>query len=94
MLIFLLNCTFISKVIGKELFRVLREKWGKDFDLFISEKLILVHGDITYENLGIQESNLREQMLKDIDIIVNSAATTDFYERYKSIIFVLLYNLA
>ena len=46
------------------------------------DKLVVVPGDITYENMGVKDSYLREEMWKDIDIIVNSAATTDFYERY------------
>ncbi|PON76845.1 Fatty acyl-CoA reductase [Parasponia andersonii] len=70
-----------SEVIGKDLFRILREKWGKDFDSLVSEKLIPVVGDVTYGNLGIKESNLRDEMWKDIDVIVNCAATTDFYDR-------------
>lgn len=44
--------------------------------------MVAVPGDITYENLGVKDSNLRDEMCKDIDVIVNSAATTDFYERY------------
>ncbi|XP_062090581.1 probable fatty acyl-CoA reductase 4 [Humulus lupulus] len=71
-----------SEVVGKELFKDVRKKWGKDFDSFISEKLIPVPGDVSSQNLGVEEVNLREEMWKDIDIIVNSAATTDFYERY------------
>ncbi|KAK9940754.1 hypothetical protein M0R45_017397 [Rubus argutus] len=27
-----------DEIIGKELFKVLREKWGADFDFFISQK--------------------------------------------------------
>lgn len=65
------------------MFRILREKWGAKFDSFISEKLVAVPGDITYENLGVKDFNLREEMWKNIDVIVNSAATTDFYERYQ-----------
>ncbi|KAL5583199.1 hypothetical protein UlMin_015641 [Ulmus minor] len=71
-----------NEVIGKELFRVLREKLGEHFDSFIKEKLVVVPGDITNENLGIKDSNLRDKILKDVEIIVNSAATTDFYDKY------------
>ncbi|KAL5583152.1 hypothetical protein UlMin_015594 [Ulmus minor] len=71
-----------TEVVGKEVFRVLKGKWGKDFESLISKKLIPVQGDVAYENLGIKDSSLREEMWNDIDIIVNSAATTDFYERY------------
>ncbi|KAK1288874.1 hypothetical protein QJS10_CPB19g00363 [Acorus calamus] len=73
---------FRSEVTGKELFRVLKEKHGKGFDSFIAEKVSLVAGDISCVNLGIEETNLVETMWKEVNIIVNSAATTNFYERY------------
>ena len=60
----------------------MRETFGKDFGSITSEKLVVVPGDITCDNLGIEDSDLIAEMWEDIDIIVNSAATTDFYERY------------
>jgi fatty acyl-CoA reductase len=71
----------ISQVIGKDLFRVVREKWGANLDSFISEKIIAVPGDVSYENLGVQDCEQRKDMWKEIDIILNSAATTAFDER-------------
>ncbi|KAF3455096.1 hypothetical protein FNV43_RR05544 [Rhamnella rubrinervis] len=71
-----------NEVIEKEVFRVVREKWGANFDSLIKEKVVAVPGDIKYENLGVQDFNLREEMFRSIDVIVNSAATTDFYDRY------------
>jgi fatty acyl-CoA reductase len=38
-------------------------------------------GDITDENLGLESSKILE-LSKEIDIIVNGAAITNFYERY------------
>lgn len=70
------------KVIGKELFRILKEKCGENFDSLISEKVVAVAGDIIYSNLGVRDFNLRDEMCKEIDVVINSAATTDFYERY------------
>ncbi|WRX29215.1 Fatty acyl-coenzyme A reductase, partial [Theobroma cacao] len=46
------------------------------------EGVIAVPGDISSENLGVNESKLREQMLKEIEIVVHVAATTGFNERY------------
>ncbi|KAM6595276.1 hypothetical protein CsatA_005800 [Cannabis sativa] len=68
----------------KELFRLLRAKWEKKFDSFIWERVEVVCGDISDEKylLGIKNPNLRDQMFKDVDFIVNCAATTDFFERY------------
>lgn len=66
------------------MFRVLREKWGADFDSFISEKVVALPGDVTFENLGVKEPSLIEELCNEIQIILNSAATTNFDERYKS----------
>ncbi|ONI01192.1 hypothetical protein PRUPE_6G126900 [Prunus persica] len=71
-----------NEIIGKDLFRVLREKWGAGMNSIVSEKLTVVPGDISLEDLGLKDSNLREEMLSQIDVIVNLAATTNFDERY------------
>lgn len=63
------------------MFSVLRENLGKDFDLFIREKVVAVPGDIGKKDIGIEDLNLRQEMFESIDIIVNSAATTNFDER-------------
>jgi hypothetical protein len=39
---------FFSQVIGKDLFRVVWEKWGANLDSFISERAIVVPGDDCY----------------------------------------------
>lgn len=54
---------------------------GANFKSFISEKLTLVPGDITYEDLGLKDSILREDICNQTDVIVNLAATTNFDER-------------
>uniref|UniRef100_A0A5B7B1U0 Fatty acyl-CoA reductase n=1 Tax=Davidia involucrata TaxID=16924 RepID=A0A5B7B1U0_DAVIN len=71
-----------DEVVGTELFRVLREKWGANLNSLIAEKVLPVSGDISYEHLGIKDCDLREEMWREIDIIVNSAATTKFDGRY------------
>ncbi|GAB4859757.1 hypothetical protein Ancab_011235 [Ancistrocladus abbreviatus] len=71
-----------NEVIGKDLFGVLKQKMGANFNSFISEKVTVVAGDIAYENLGIKDPNLKEEILRDIDVIVNLAATVNFDERY------------
>lgn len=65
------------------MFRVLKEKSGSQFNSIISEKITLVPGDISREDLGLhQYSNLREEMLSELDVVINLAATTNFDERY------------
>ena len=66
---------------AKDLFRVLREKMGTNLNSFLSEKVTLVPGDITCENLGVKDSNLVEEMWREVDVVVNLAATTNFDER-------------
>ena len=69
------------QVLGKELFKVLREKLGASFEGFMLEKLSAVAGDTSYDNLGLTHHQLN-QMYEDIDIVINVAATTKFWERY------------
>ncbi|PSR86500.1 Alcohol-forming fatty acyl-CoA reductase [Actinidia chinensis var. chinensis] len=71
-----------NEVIAKDLFRVLRELLGANLSSLISEKITPVAGDITCENLGVKDSNLVEEMWKEVDVVVNLAATTNFDERY------------
>ncbi|KAK1586728.1 hypothetical protein Q3G72_005532 [Acer saccharum] len=74
----------LSEVVEKELFRILKDKWGGMGNLhaFISEKVIAVPGEVSYDNLGVKDFNLREEMWRNIDIILNFSATTNFEERY------------
>ncbi|KAG5566555.1 hypothetical protein RHGRI_002194 [Rhododendron griersonianum] len=73
---------FHNEAIAKDLFRVLREKLGGNLNSLISEKVTLVPGDITCENLGVKDPNLEEEMWREVDVVVNLAATTNFDERY------------
>ena len=68
-------------MIGAELFGLLREKYGGEgFDSLIEDKIVPLAGDITREDLGLDAPTLH-QLAKDMDVIVNIAATTNFYER-------------
>lgn len=49
-----------------------------------------VAGDITHENMGVQDLAILEEMWKEVDIVVNIAATTNFDER--SIIYFLAHD--
>ncbi|OEL31192.1 Fatty acyl-CoA reductase 1 [Dichanthelium oligosanthes] len=70
-----------TEVTGREIFQVLKQKHGNRFEDFIQEKVCPLAGDIMYENLGLPNAKLTV-LLKEIDIIVNGAATTNFFERY------------
>ncbi|XP_076887203.1 fatty acyl-CoA reductase 3-like [Bidens hawaiensis] len=73
---------FNKETVAKDLFTILKEKYGTKLQSFLSEKVTPVAGDITYENLGIKDSSLIKEMCGDIDVVVNVAATTNFDERY------------
>ncbi|XP_039019087.1 fatty acyl-CoA reductase 3-like [Hibiscus syriacus] len=71
-----------NEIIGKDLFRNLKEKYGKNFTSFISEKISVIPGDISRRDLGVEDSVLIQHILKDVDVLLNLAATTNFDERY------------
>jgi len=75
-----LGCQLLQ-VVRQELFRTLREIHGDGFPSFIQEKVSPVAGDIRREDLGLH-SSLAKQLSEEIDIVVNGAAITNFYERY------------
>ncbi|XP_071734913.1 fatty acyl-CoA reductase 3-like [Rutidosis leptorrhynchoides] len=73
---------FNTEAVAKDLFKVLKEKYGTNLQSFLSEKVTPVAGDITYENLGIKDVDLVEEIWRGVDVVVNLAATTNFDERY------------
>ncbi|KAI3791816.1 hypothetical protein L2E82_05679 [Cichorium intybus] len=73
---------FNTETVAKDLFKVLKEKYDTNLQKFLAEKVIPVAGDITCENLGVKDSSLREEMWRDVDVVVNAAASTNFHERY------------
>nr|GME13447.1 alcohol-forming fatty acyl-CoA reductase-like [Ipomoea batatas] len=72
---------FNSEVMAKDLFKVVKEKYGEKLNSIISEKVSVVAGDVTGENMGVKDSHMLDQMHREVDVVVNLAAITDFYER-------------
>ncbi|VAI33106.1 unnamed protein product [Triticum turgidum subsp. durum] len=71
-----------NEVVGKELFGLLREKHGDGFKSFIQEKIVPLAGDVMGEDFGIDPETLKElRLTEELEVIVNGAATTNFYER-------------
>ena len=64
------------------MYRVLKEKYGPNLNQLTSEKVTVVSGDISLEDLGLQDTDLEHEMIHQVDAIVNLAATTKFDERY------------
>ncbi|XP_030937986.1 alcohol-forming fatty acyl-CoA reductase-like isoform X2 [Quercus lobata] len=73
---------FCHEVIGLDLFNILRKSLGANLESYVFERITPISGDICDVNLGIKDSILREEMWNEIDIVLNSAATTNFDERY------------
>eukprot|EP00253_Pinus_taeda_P021293 PITA_21293 len=69
------------EVLSTELFNGLREIHGDEFEEFMLKRLVPVAGDMTKQNLGI-EKDMVDVLTKEVNIIVSSAATTTFDERY------------
>ncbi|WJX72802.1 factor arrest protein 3 [Trifolium repens] len=73
---------FCTEIVGKDLFKLLKENQGAKFNTFVFEKITLVPGDISQEGLNLKDSILEEEICNQTDVIVNLAATTKFDERY------------
>ena len=69
-----------SQIIKTELFKCLQEKHGMLFENFILSKLVPVVGDMRKTNIGIEEE-VANRIATEVDVIINSAATTTFDER-------------
>jgi hypothetical protein len=67
-----------EKVIEESpLFEEFHERYGAELGKYLNEKIEVVEGDISQENLGIEPAALA-RMRTDLDLIVNSSGLTDF----------------
>ncbi|MGB9601364.1 MAG: AMP-binding protein [Limisphaerales bacterium] len=69
-----------EEILKNSAFTRLREKYGDDFESFCDEKIEAVSGDLTLENLGIDDTTYNALASK-IDVVINSAATVVFDEQ-------------
>ncbi|KAK4409065.1 Fatty acyl-CoA reductase 3 [Sesamum angolense] len=76
---------FCLQVLSLELFRVVKEEFDSNGIGRLLEKLVPISGDVSLENLGIIEWRVREEIWREVNIIVNSAGTTKFNERYDDV---------
>ncbi|HEX8561186.1 MAG TPA: AMP-binding protein [Pyrinomonadaceae bacterium] len=68
---------FWNNVITAPPFDPLRERYGAAFEDFIRDKVRLVNGDISEENLGFTEEEAAE-VAADVDVLINSAGNVTF----------------
>ncbi|EOA16515.1 hypothetical protein CARUB_v10004673mg [Capsella rubella] len=73
---------FNDEILGKDLYRVVKDMYGPKLNELTSERVTIVGGDICLEDLGLQDFDLAHEMIHQVDAIVNLAATTKFDERY------------
>lgn len=64
-----------------EVFKVLRKEYGESFSSYFWSKVYPLAGDVSLEHLGIKDDDLRETLWEEVDVIINSAATTNFNQR-------------
>ena len=71
-----------KEIIALPLFDRLRERHGgKGFDAFIQAKLVPVPGDLGVDGVGLSPSDF-EKITETAEIVVHSAASTKFNERF------------
>lgn len=73
----------VVQIINTELFKCLKQTHGMSYQRFMLSKLVPVVGNVCEPNLGM-EIELFEKVRNEVDVIVNSAASTTFDERYSS----------
>ena len=78
---FLSYCIAAFQVLDTELFKTLRETHGASYQSFMLDKLVPVTGNICDSNIGLQIDSA-EEIAKEVDVIINSAANTTFNERF------------
>ncbi|CAN6716776.1 unnamed protein product [Malus baccata var. baccata] len=69
-----------TEITNAELFKCLRQTYGKSYQSFMLSKLVPVVGNVCESDLGI-EDDVAGLISKEVDVIVNSAANTTFHER-------------
>lgn len=80
-----------QELIEKKLFAVLKQRWAPNLSSIL-KKLHAIPGDVSSENLGVNDSNLRSEMWREIDVIIHSAATVTFDDRYDTALAINTYG--
>ncbi|GAB2295442.1 hypothetical protein Dimus_029609 [Dionaea muscipula] len=74
-----------NEILNAEIFKCLQQMYGKSYEAFMLSKLVPVVGNICESDLGLDEDSTNK-IAEDVDIIINSAANTNFHERYDAAI--------
>ncbi len=68
---------FEKMVEESPVFDSLFEKYGESLPAFLQQKIEILEGDLTREDLGLSEDR-QQTLIRDLDLIVNSSGLTDF----------------
>lgn len=71
---------YFSQIINAEVFKILKAIHGSSYEAFMMSKLVPVCGDVCSANLGI-DADTTNEIAKEIDVIINSAAKTTWDTR-------------
>ncbi|XP_047940019.1 fatty acyl-CoA reductase 2, chloroplastic-like [Salvia hispanica] len=70
-----------NEITNSDLFKSLKEELGDTYETMVREKLIPIAGNICEPNLGMDSESIA-QVRKDVDVIIQSAASTILNDRY------------
>jgi len=62
------------------IFTALRRRYQDKFEEFIAQKVVVLEGDLSFEQLGLDETTF-DAVASETDVIINSAAVVSFDER-------------
>jgi alcohol-forming fatty acyl-CoA reductase len=82
-----------SEIFGSGLFARLREERGGDFGRFVREKVECLPGDVRFPDLGLGEEGFT-RVLKEVDLVINCAASVNFDERLDTALETNLFGVA
>ena len=66
-----------NEVLGSEMMKPLRERFGASFEAYVRETVEVVPGDLGREDLGI-EGDLLARLKAEVDLVINSAGLVNF----------------
>jgi len=68
---------FYTEVMASEMMEPLRQRLGPSFDAYVRDKVEVVPGDISMENLGLTDE-VADRLRRELDLVVNSAGLVTF----------------
>ncbi|XP_042058874.1 fatty acyl-CoA reductase 2, chloroplastic-like [Salvia splendens] len=70
-----------NEITNSDLFKTLKQELGDSYEAMVREKLVPIAGNICEPNLGMDSESIA-RVRKDVDVIIQSAASTILNDRY------------